>query len=361
MKQFWLKLIVFILPFAIVMAPAVGILLSSGEFVSYRAMIARQIQNSDIVYGPAFSNPVLSYKLESTLLRKPAVLILGTSRVMEIRSAAFLAPDKVYNAGGGVALLWHYKKFLDKIPEAQQPELILAGLDPWEFNDNWEPRLFETRYDIYKPPTDDALRLISQSYLPIMKSWRQGRFTVSEAAAWTSQTERVGLAARVDGTGFRSDGSHINGTLPGSASTRIADSLARIRDGNNRFEYGHAVSETRINILREFLTSCQARKIHVVAFLPPFADEVVNAMKARESDYVHVFELYSKLKPIFDEYGFTLIDCTQLGDFGALPDEIEDGFHGNEKAYWRIVKKLSESDLNLRKWIALEKVRQAIE
>ena len=69
-----------------------------GEIGNYAEIINQQKIN-DILFGPKLrQKATLDYKIKGTVIIKPDILILGTSRIMQINQKHF-SHNKIYNAG----------------------------------------------------------------------------------------------------------------------------------------------------------------------------------------------------------------------------------------------------------------------
>jgi hypothetical protein len=165
---------------------------------------------------------------------------------------------------------------------------------------------------------------------------------------------RIGLNAVVNGNGFRNDGSytwaqHIENRLTAADADRNFDNtLSRIAKGHRRFEYGEQVSARALAELRAFLEECRSRGIHVVAFLPPFANAVFRKMWSMHTEYGYLRELRPRLMPAFAATGFALHDFSDLASVGASDKETIDGFHASEKAYLRLFLRMCDGDVILK-------------
>lgn len=352
-RRLWRRLAWFVLPLLLLLAWPAGLMWAAGEFTPVGQVVSMQATSAAPVYfGRAYSDPTARYKLTSVVERRPQLLVLGTSRVLAIRAAAFKADSEFFNAGNGVTRLRHYRAFLQRIPRGQEPRLMLLGLDQYFFNlrfDKLEADGFEAQWE-----QDPALtEIFFGTWKQVYGDYFGGKFALPDLAATPGQV-RIGLNARVQLNAFRKDGSYTWASyVADPASPRHEDhgfrnTLDRIAKGNRRFEYGEQVSAAALQEVDALLRDCKARGIHVVAFLPPFAHTVLQSMRARSADYGYLAGIMPGLRPIFQRHGFVLEDYSDLAELGATDHETIDGFHGSEKAYLRLVLRLAESDAPLR-------------
>ena len=358
-KKLFLKIFLLFLPFILIFAYPLLVILMADEETSPDHVIVLQQQDPSLLYGPAFTNQIPYYKLQNTLIRKPQILILGTSRVMQFRQNFFSTPTNVYNAGGGIVYLWDYADFLKLIPSNQQPKLLILGLDQWQFNPNWR----RERHQLYQTIKKKTHALVEQPLLHVLQANFKEIYQAMLAEKVTfdllwkniRQRQGIGLNAVIEKQGFRSDGSYRYGLLKLSDyQERYVDALDRIKNGANFFAYAENMDNSRLEILRKILEFCQQNNIHVVAFLPPFSPASMQAMLANQPRYNYLTQIAHTLEPVFQEYGFSFFDFTNPKKLKITSDdEFIDGFHGSEKTYLQILIQLAKRDEYLAKYVDL--------
>ena len=91
-----------------------------------------------------------------------------------------------------------------------------------------------------------------------------------------------GLNAWQNRKGFRADGSFDYGRQleqrlsgdPECPDFEFRASLRRVQEGRERFRYGDMPDPSALQEIGALLEECSRRPLHVIAFLPPFADVV---------------------------------------------------------------------------------------
>ena len=99
------RLSLFLIPLLVIFTPPIIVLVRCGELeaIDVRFVVKMQhAKDSLVLYGPAYSDCTKLYKLEGAKAAKAGVLVLGTSRSMQFRSAMFSSNVRFYNAGGGL-------------------------------------------------------------------------------------------------------------------------------------------------------------------------------------------------------------------------------------------------------------------
>ena len=361
-RLFILKCAALLLPFLAVLGFPAFVLWSSGEFVTQEEILKRQRADaSDVIVGLAFSNPWRTFKLDAARHREAETLVLGSSRAMPLRSVWFKNPSNIYNACMGVSVLWHHEAFLRRLPPEGLPRLLILDLDQWDFNENSSPVDSKERADPFQHTAQEPLRLIQERWKEIYRLHSEGRFTVASLTRNLFDHRYIGLTALANGAGFRNDGSRVDPDMfqtttpaPGVHDPDYKDAMARIAaggtSGTSRYEYGTTVSADRVATLKSLLSYCKEHRIHVAAFMPPFAHKIVAEMRSRGAAYSYFFQINGTLQPLFRDMGFTLVDSSDIWSLGL--DDVEvcysDGYHSSEKGYLRILIELARADSEVR-------------
>ena len=164
-------------------------------------------------------------------------------------------------------------------------------------------------------------------------------------------SHHIGLNAICNENGFAADGSRYQGDMMLAPEVQedynFKNVHGRIRDGNKRFQYGDQADSSMVSVVDDFLNQCVARKIKVVAFLPPFAPYVYQRMQ-ETGKYGYMSKLYDMLRPLFDQHeGCSLYDFTDVTDTGAHNYDFDDGFHGPEIIYNGMIRQMVRQDSTL--------------
>ena len=129
MKSFLLKLFIFVLPIFILLGIPFGILWKGGEFITSTGILAQRTCGQVLVGRAYFSDVPPNLNVLSVQTLHPDVVVLGNSRVLEIRNNFFVPTSTFYNAGRSVTSMSGFKKFLDHIPVGKEPKILLVGID----------------------------------------------------------------------------------------------------------------------------------------------------------------------------------------------------------------------------------------
>lgn len=349
-RHFGARLAMFLLLVAIVIGFSVLSLYKVGELRSYSYYI-RPLQQ-DQLFGLAYSYYDKSYKFHMTdEVSQPQVLALGSSRIMQVKRSVVSPDYTFYNAGGAIQSVRELSLFISKLHDS--PKLILVNLDQWWFNRAYtdEDQPFST--SVYDEPSFEFSKLgqfVCDFYTDLVK----GKINLMKAFS----SDHIGLNAICNENGFAADGSRYQGDMIVAPELQedynFKDVLSRIQVGNQRFQYGDQADSTQIGAVDDFLSLCVAKKIKVVAFLPPFAPFVYKRMQ-ETGKYGYMSQLYDMLQPVFGKHeGCSLYDFTDVTDLGAHNYDFDDGFHGSEIIYNGIIRQMVRQDSTLTPFFVSE-------
>ncbi|OGH69504.1 MAG: hypothetical protein A3C90_00090 [Candidatus Magasanikbacteria bacterium RIFCSPHIGHO2_02_FULL_51_14] len=318
----------------------------SGEFIRTADVVKAQIEDAPVLVGKALPFWGGEYsKIDLIKKKKPSVIALGNSRVLQFRDTFFINGD--FFNGGGIGNLRGFTDVLEQLNDDEAPQMIIIGMDQSYFHpysdENNVPDLAFTDAE-------------SSSFAYMIAAWRtvyknivNGSYPI---AAFFSRKndgiQAIGLQAYVQGAGNRNDGSYEYGATPGVSDPRSADyefkdTRRRIQKGVNLFYKGDVISENAIAALTDFLDGAKHRGIHVVGFLPPYAQEIYDTLE-QNGEYRYMFSLNERISPLFESYGYSFFDFSNMNSFGGKKDEIIDGLHASEKAYLRLFITMARAD-----------------
>ena len=108
----------------------------SGELTPTADIEAAALNGGLELFGLAYRDDTRALKQAVANARGADVLVLGTSRSMQLRGA-FFASDSFYNAGGGIAYISQAQVFLENMPPDARPKHLLLVLDQYFYNETW--------------------------------------------------------------------------------------------------------------------------------------------------------------------------------------------------------------------------------
>ena len=341
---------------------------SSGDLAVERA-VKNQAAGRFALFGSGVSQDFVDYKLQLYAAVKPQVVALGSSRVMQFRGAYFRRP--FLNVGGTAGNLPVLRSTLDAMLRLHRPEAVLLGLDFWWFMPRWNPDPFKE-----EPPTSgsygynlDSLKKPWTWLLEGKISWRDLLGPVLPRSLGGFRDDRYGIMAQQTDDGFGSDGSwYYTGEITGQKRPfdyRFEDTLKQVRYGIKAFAPSPPLKDSRdvggistahLDAFAEIYCRLKARGIATYVFIAPLSRTALDALRAREEDYPHLFRLRDALLA----RGIEVMDFTDPRTFAATDCEFVDGFHGGEVVYARILRDMADRWSSLLAYVDMDKINAVI-
>ncbi|MBJ6751920.1 hypothetical protein [Geomonas anaerohicana] len=379
MKRLLKKIVFLALPYALYLAIPFWVLLGTGEFrFDVDRMVSNTVRGVPQQVGFRFNESPYKYlklKTLSTLPRRD-VVALGSSRVLQFRDKMFVR-GSFYNAGYTVTSVPHYLAFLSALPADRLPKVLVVGFDQWMFNKKATPvdgapaKVDFTAYkqmDFFSAvrASGNVYRKIFDGSLAPDDVLLAGRGVVCSAGKGSAPLEKVGFNAFANKTGFLNDGSmHYGGQierlLAGAKSAddyQFKNTVKRIEKGDTIFSYGDHVNGEAVRQLKPFLDFCHKKKIHVVAFLPPFSDTAYRKMQ-EGGKFQYLKELSPLLASVLRDYGYEFYDFSSMGAAGSSDVEAIDGFHGSQSVYLNMLIRMLEAGSALNEVCDLKALRES--
>ena len=352
-RRFGARLAMFLLLVAAVIGFAVGCLYRAGELYSFSSYI-RPLQQ-DQLFGLGYSYYDKAYKFYMTdEVHRPQVLALGSSRIMQVKRSVVSPDYTFYNAGGAIQNVRELPLFVSKLHDS--PELILVNIDQFWFNQgyNAEDQPFSpSAYEVERGTMNEDFERLGRFVCDFYTDLWKGKISLRKVFS----SGHIGLNAICNENGFAADGSRYQGDMIAAPELQedynFKNVLGRIRNGNQRFQYGDRPDSTLVSAVDDFLGQCVARHIKVVAFLPPFAPFVYRKM-LDTGRYGYMAELYPMLLPVFEKHGCSLYDFTDVTETGAHNYDFDDGFHGSENIYNGMIRQMVCQDSTLAPFFVSE-------
>lgn len=334
-RMFCRRLLLFIGPLFAVGTLATLASISTGEMIPVRFVAWLQTFNRPFVFLPKLSDHTYKLKQEAIRLRKPQILVLGSSRSNQWRSAMF-RPEEFYNAGNAIFLQRDFTRVLEQFGD-YAPRVIIFSIDYFTFVDAWEDTYKgQSKDDIGGPWSREQGKILSgliselvadpTSLIPLRTDGIYGTYA-------------VGLYAAQTGTGVRIDGSYQYGhAIRGFPQISVQSAVEAIRMGRQwPVLPGSHLGERQRQELQKFARLAKAKGITLIGITMPFAPEVVRALdESPRHEIWKVFQSDDNRKWLQD-LGILYFDFTRLDSFGGKSDEFVDPFHPSEPAYIRML------------------------
>lgn len=324
-----------------------------------------------VLHGAAFSNRVIYQKTRLIRERRPQVLTLGTSRVLEFRAAFFLPEVRFFNGGSCVQRVVHFRSALADIPPEQQPEVLILGLDQYWFNPKsaysetmWRGTAW---FEQQRTQEFDRIDILRRNWWTIDRNLWTGVVPLRRLFSPAARVDRIGFTALVHEEGTRSDGSYryrdyyFNLDDPRHIDRNFQESFRKIDSGLLPYEWSRDLHPPALHEIEALLAECNRRGVVAVGFLPPFAHPVIERMARIEGRYDYIQKLEPALRPIFTQHGFELYDFTDSAVLQAPDSEAIDGFHGTERTYIRLLHAMLRQGSILNAYASLPELQKLLE
>ena len=301
----------------------------------------------NVLYGSAVkTGSLIKFKIIEE--KQPAVVAIGSSRVMQFRADYFKNAD-FYTMGGTSGSIEEAQETFNRIKSVYVPQIVILGIDLWWLNPKVDHRShLEEREKIYNSKSMQYFQLFS--YLKDDTDMRMVLFNTStiKDRDYLGNRINVGLSAAVKSNGFRlSDGSYQEGEIIAqnpSLETKLSDIYQRMDKGNRFFNWNQDIDYDELKKLKQLIQDMKSNGVHVVVFLPPFPNEIYSAMCHDEHYSTFLSEFEKSLEDLCTEEEVYFADCSNLAWLGASDNECIDGFHGSETAYARVIYKMLEDE-----------------
>jgi hypothetical protein len=370
LKPLW-RAVLFFLPLAVVFGTPALALWIGGEFTSPDTVIARQIKDDRLVlHGPAYTNSASYVKMHELIRRRPDLLVLGNSRVMQFRRSFFRPEIRFYNAGGTVAKIQHYRAFLELLPPEALPQTLIIGTDTAYYHlafdkldkDGFNVAWLREQLTKYTEPGE----VMHTRWRDVWTALIGGKVDVSQLLTLRGLSTRIGFAAVCRGQGFRNDGSYKYGGIdddisdPRHRDHAFATTLKQVATGRGRFPWGDTPSEPALRETDALLDFCAAHGIQVIGFMPPHAHAVWDAMEALGPKYEYIRKLEPELRSRFERRGFEFYNFSDFAMIGSPDSDAIDGYHGSERTYLRLLIVMLERGSRLNAVADVSALRAAL-
>ena len=329
-------LIQFALIFAAVALPVAvnyAFVVRSYELARYSDITAEQFRRGG-TYDSALNGNDLKYKIELIRRVRPEVVVIGSSRAMNVREVVFTRP--FVNAGGVSSNLRESESFVRGMLAAHKPQLAVYFVDYWWFN----PRQEQTsnRYRIDETAISFAKLTSPFVWLHQDKiSWRLYRDVLLHGRHENANTsfDNLGVFAMRDSSGFRLDGSYFNPVTVMSEKGLLIgyrEELEQIRKGQNErvnLGLGEFAGEENVRWFLRTLQLLEQAGVDVIVVLPPVGPQQLRVIAelnrgpyvsaltrrlAQDVPSLHDFTDFSRVTPDNCEY----IDAYHMGDTLSL-------------------------------------------
>ena len=335
------RFFIFLTPVLLCMAVYEYAMYKTGDSWPVALVAHKQQRISEILYGrKLFSHDFFHYKKRVMENSKAGIVVLGSSRVMQIRASMFSPlDDTFYNLGGMVRNVFELQTYCNLIVSGKvhKPRVLIVGIDPWWFNKQRSrtDRNHDWRGFDWLPNLSDhckiGLDFIRGTKIIPYDAIKQGLGSESPYYGYYS----IGLSAILEGSGFRSDGSRQYSPQivfdflrnPVYVDRESPPIITRVKNNQNfltppYFEF--------LDVLVTALEKVQKSGVEVYAILPAFSSEVVDEF-TQSKLFKEAWKIYrEKLPRRLEGINVNCLLGVSPDTFGLNDKYMFDGMHPSE-------------------------------
>jgi hypothetical protein len=311
------------------------------EVSRYSEIISEQFRRRG-TYDSALNGNDLKYKVELIRRVGPEVVVVGSSRAMNVRDLAFTRP--FVNAGGVSSNLLEAETFVREMLAVHQPKVVIYFLDYWWFNSRQEQTSNRFRID----ETAISFTKLTSPFVWLYEgriAWALYRDVVLHGHHENANTtlDNLGIFAMRDSSGFRTDGSYFNARIVMGEKGPLEgyrEELAQIAKGQNErvnLGLGDFVNEDNVKWFLRTLEGFKEKDIAVILVLPPVAPLHLKTIRA-SAKAPFVAALATRLEK---DVG-AVYDFSDFGGAGASDCEYIDGYHIGDTLSLRVLDAIVE-------------------
>ena len=354
-RLFIIKLLCFIALFSTPIGLNLLFLYNTGELVGLGRLAAQQTEsNSDIIAGFATRNLGYNYKKELYSQQKPNILILGSSRVLQLRAEFFT--DSVLNAGSSMGSVKEGFNFLREVIKIHKPKTLILGVDYWWFDPNYATPSFN------KQSADLDHILSFRSYLLPFRWIYDGKITPQEYMKnlrfSRSTSSLFGVDATLRKTGFNRDGSYFYyKTVTGKEKDYYAIGFKKSHQmltlSNEKLSKTPKIDISQVELFSELIDYARQHDVEVVTFLTPIAPSLENSMQ----NYPNVNESIEQLKRVLRVHLPSINDYLISTVLNTCDCEYIDGIHGGDVTYAKLLLEMADHNTKLLNIVNMDYLR----
>jgi hypothetical protein len=350
-RKFAIRVLIFFTPVVLFAGVIEALLWRAGETWPLDRVIRYQDANPRAFFSRLMIDQgTFRYKYLQVLRRRPEILVLGSSRMMQFRSQMFGRQAPVfYNGAGLTHSVEDLQLLFERLPPDAIPKVVIVGIDFWWLNPN-EKREANDAF-ITGAMEDGTYRW--QGHATAWSQFVRQPDSLAELVRSSIGRRRdpnaVGLQAIFHRQGFRPDGSKRFDlkvpTTPEGWRKRLPSIEIAERDilgGGTHFAPAEGASTELYEQLKIALAKIKARGVLVIGYGPPVISEWARLAAIAPRQKENWRRYHEKLPEIFRELGLPFFDVMTPQQIGLDDRYMRDPYHAHETFDMHVLRRFCE-------------------
>lgn len=291
--------------------------------------------NQPFILGEPYEEGYAKYFKFNKNVSEYPLLAIGSSRVLQFKSEFFV--DSFFNLGYMVGTPKQTLQLIEK--KNIRNKTIIISLDQWAFNSDWLKNN-HSNFTIPQKPNIIKTAFLRERVYDVLT----GKIHPFPPYSST-RLVKIGGAAFFAIDGVINDGSHyygkiIHGILNDcpeliGKDANFKNTLARIKKGENRFQFGETCDEQAISDLAQLITTNKQRGNKVYYFFPPYAPTIQKLLQQKK--YAYISDAAKKIDSLAKLQDVPFYDFTYLTSEDNM---YSDGFHAGAYLYYAMATQM---------------------
>jgi len=262
-----------------------------------------------------------------------------------------------YNASGTIITISNYLDFLKNIPKEKYPTTLIVGLDQIMFQvPNDYPVTLDRWPTIQIFPDTGYLKAFLYKII-----YEYDLSIIFNHLFKKDTNNKIGLAAVLENTGYRKDGSwnftrEVKNALKfKDDKQKFSKDLFRVRNGGYFFGSSDEVNIKSVAELKKLVKYCNENNIYVVAIINPLP-RIINQEIKKYGKQKYINKILPEVRKRIKSSNFEIWDINRLSNYNMNNDEFIDGVHGLEVSALKILLLVLNQNSKLNDFASIEKL-----
>ncbi|QJD97685.1 hypothetical protein HH214_18305 [Mucilaginibacter robiniae] len=332
-KKFLIRVSIFSIPVILYFVVGEVLLYKYKEDVPVSTVVKKQLSSKKEIYFSRsfFNTPDVRLKTEMMKIKKPDIITLGISVVLQYRDFYFHPyENRFYNGGFMVKNIYDFNSYINMMQKkmVHKPKLIIFGFDPSWIKKDY---LNDNKNNVTDPDKDEVLNLNNHvnAIQEILHQFIDGDLNNKPSCL----KQAYGMAG-MNGTGYRRDGSMHNwNQIENYIKSHHYSDLYNYKEHlkRNTFIYNKPmqVDAKKVAMLLQNFALIKKMRINLIVYCPPLANDFYNYAITNKG-FQDIFLPYLSIQHMLIQKGYHVIPFCTPKQLGLTDDYMLDGIHAGE-------------------------------